>query len=215
MKTDGEPAIIDLWNNVRANWWGEVVKMESMVGDHNSNGAAEQAVQKVEDEIRTWKSSIDDAIKGTIPPTHDLMTWLVEHVCSVNRRTAVGADGKTPTERIRGRKGRNVMAELAECILYMPLRGDTDAKRVAKIEFEPRFMKGVFLGLTDRSDEILVAGPEGIRKARTIRRLPEEERWNVEQILAVQGTPLHPNPGSSDPRVRTTSIDPGLAKNVV
>ena len=48
MKTDGEPSIIDLWNKVKASWWGEVVKMESMVGDHNSNGDAEQTVQKIE-----------------------------------------------------------------------------------------------------------------------------------------------------------------------
>ena len=50
VKTDGEPSIV---NKVKVSWWGEVVKMESMVGDHNSNGAAEQAVQKIEDELRT------------------------------------------------------------------------------------------------------------------------------------------------------------------
>ena len=60
--------------------------------------------------------------------------------------------------------------------LFIPLKGDTDAKRVAKINLEPRFQRGVFLGLTDRGDEIIVAGQDGIRKARAIRRQPEEER---------------------------------------
>ena len=67
---------------------------------------------------------------------------------------------------------------------------------------------------TDRGDEILVAGPDGIRKARTIRRQPEEDRWNKEQILAVRGTPLQPNPGSSDDRVKTR-MEPGVAQNVI
>ena len=118
VRTDCEASILDLWAKVRDRWHGEVVKMESMVGDHNSNGAAEQAVQKIEDELRTWKSSIDDAIKGAVPPTHDLMTWLVEHVASVNRRTAIGEDGKTPMERTRGRQGRNMMAELSQCVCH-------------------------------------------------------------------------------------------------
>ena len=88
--------------------------MESCIGDSDSNGDAEQAVRKIEDELRTWKSCIDDAIKDRLPPTHDLLTWLVEHVASINRRTAVGQDGKTPIDRTRGRKGRDLMAEFAE-----------------------------------------------------------------------------------------------------
>ena len=87
-----------------------------------------------------------------------------------------------------------MVAEFAESVLYIPLRGDINAKRVAKMNLEPRFISGVFLGLTDRSDEIIVWGPEGIRKARTIRRRPEEERWRKEEVLAVRETPLQPNP---------------------
>ena len=77
---------------------------------------------------------------------------------------------KPPLERTRGRKGRDHMAELGESVLYIPLRGDLGEKRKAKIEMEPRFKDGVFLGLSDRSDEIIVHCSEGIRKARTIKR---------------------------------------------
>ena len=79
-------------------------------------------------------------------------------------------------ERIRGRRGRDVMAEFGESVLYLPLRGKIDDKRVSKMNLEPRFLNGVFLGLSDTSDELVVWEPnEGIRKARTIRRRPEEE----------------------------------------
>ena len=63
MRTDGEAAILDLWRKVKETWWGEIIKVESCTGDSDSNGDAEQAVQKIEDELRTWKSCIDDAIK--------------------------------------------------------------------------------------------------------------------------------------------------------
>ena len=181
-----------------------------MVGDHDSNGEAEQAVQKIEDEVRTFKDALDDAIKDRIPPSHDILAWMVDHVASIYRRVAVGTDGKTPMERIRGRRGRDIMAEFGEYIHYMPLRGDVDDKRQAKADMAPRFIYGVFLGLSDRSDELIVFGPEGVRKARTIRRLPEEQRWNRDALLEVKGSPLLPNPGQNDNRIHTR-MDPGIS----
>ena len=106
------------------------------------------------------------------------------------------------------------MAEIAEYVLYMPLRGDVADKRKARINMEPRFMDGIFLGLTDRSDEILVFSQEGIRKARTIKRRPEEERWNHDEVMKVRGSPLQPNPGSNDVTIRT-KMAPGVADDRV
>ena len=85
VRTDGEPAILDLWARVKQEWTGEVVKVEAATGDHDSNGEAEQAVQKVEDEVRTWKSTLDDAIGDRILPSHPILTWMVEHVSSIDR----------------------------------------------------------------------------------------------------------------------------------
>ena len=102
------------------------------------------------------------------------------------------------------------MAEFGERVLYIPLRGDVTDKRTAKINLEPRFQDGIFLGVTDRSDEAIVFGPEGIRKARTIRRRPLGEQWSKEELLAVRGTPLQPNPHSEDGRIRTR-MEPGVA----
>ena len=79
---------------------------------------------------------------------------------------------------------------------------------------EPRFQDGIFLTLADRSDEILVWSGEGIRKARTVRRRPEGERWRKEELLAVRGTPLQPNPGTDDIRISTKMV-PGLASEEV
>ena len=95
---------------------------ESATGDQNSNGDAEQTVQEVEDETRTWKDALEDAIKDRIPPSHDILAWIIEHAASIDRRTSVGDDGKTPVERLRGRRGRDNVAELGENVLYIPLR---------------------------------------------------------------------------------------------
>merc|ERR1712026_504783 len=97
------------------------------------------------------------------------------------------------------------MVEFAELVWYHPLRSDVGEQRQAKANMEPRFLNGIFLGLTDRSDEVVVFGPHGIRKARTLRRKSEPERWNAEQLLSVRRTPLQPNPGENDTRLRTNN----------
>ena len=103
------------------------------------------------------------------------------------------------------------MAEFGEYVHYMPLRGDVDDKRQAKADMAPRFIYGIFLALSDRSDELIVFNKdEGIRKARTIHRLPDEQRWNRDALLEVKGSLLLPNPGQSDSRIRT-SMDPGIS----
>ena len=53
IRTDGDPAILDLWRKVKEVWSDDIVKVEAATGDHDANGDAEQAVQQVEDEMRT------------------------------------------------------------------------------------------------------------------------------------------------------------------
>ena len=141
-------------------------------------------------------------LSKTRSPHHDLLPWIIEHAMSIYRRTHVGSDGRTCIERIRGRSGRDVVAEFGESILYLPLRGNLDDKRASKINLEPRFLNGIFLGLSDASDELIVWNASGrIKKGRTIRRRPEMEMFNKEELLAVRGTPLQPNPDSSDVKI--------------
>ena len=53
------------------------MKVEAATGDHDANGEAEQAVQKVEDEVRTWLDATNDALGIKIPPiTIYLLGWL-------------------------------------------------------------------------------------------------------------------------------------------
>ena len=74
IRTDGEPAILDLFAKIKEQWWGEVIKVEAATGDHDANGEAEQAVQKIEDETRTFKDALEDSIGDKIPATHDIPT---------------------------------------------------------------------------------------------------------------------------------------------
>ena len=67
-----------------------------------------------------------DRLGTAIPDSHPIITWLVQYAGAVHRRFSVGEDGKTPSERISGRKCTQLMAEFGERIWWMPLDPDGD-----------------------------------------------------------------------------------------
>ena len=72
--------------------------------DSKSNGRAEGAVRRVECQIRTLKLATEKNL-GVIMDVHSpLFEWLVEHSSDVLNKCAIGRDGRTPYERIRGER---------------------------------------------------------------------------------------------------------------
>ena len=48
---------------------------------------------------------------------------------------------------------------------------------------------GVFLGVKGNTAELIVGDGRGVWLTRTVRRKPEEERWEAENIRLVAGVP--------------------------
>ena len=61
-------------------------------------------------------------------------------------------------------------------------------------KLDTRWQRGVFIGVISRSDEAIIATPDGIRKARSIRREPESTRYDIEFLNQVKGVPWDTNP---------------------
>ena len=64
-------------------------------------------------------------------------------------------------------------------------------------------MRVYFLGIIDRTDEVILVVLEGIVKARGIRRQVKETRWDTAQVLSIQRTALRPNDRPTDVRIKT------------
>ena len=60
----------------------------------------------------------------------------------------------------------------------------------------PRWQDGAFIGIRDRSDEIMT--PSGVYKTRIARRRPELERWDYEFLTTLKETPWNPNPAARE-----------------
>ena len=69
-------------------------------------------------------------------------------------------------------------------------------QRQAKLD--PKWQDGAFIGIRDRSDEMLIMTTSGVYKTRNVRRRPELERWGFEFLMTLKGTPWNPNPAAGE-----------------
>ena len=87
------------------------------VGDNQFNGVIERAVGLVAGQARTLKAALEHRIGTRIP-----LDWLVELVAYLMNRCDIGSDGKTPLQRLHGRRDNTPILEFGEKILYIPAK---------------------------------------------------------------------------------------------
>ena len=108
-----------------------------------------------------------------------MMRWAAELVTKYQ----TGKDGKTSHERIRGRACNKPLAIFGEKVLYLPLKSvETKATKD-----EPKMKYGICLGIIDRTEEVLIGTERGVVKCRTVKRLPENQKWDAELVSKMQG----------------------------
>ena len=169
----------------------ETILEPAITGDPQSNGTAESAVKEVKGVMRSIIDHIEAHCKTKLSPEDVIIMWIVKHAALVISRYKIGADGKTPYERTKGKKASQPMVSLGEKVLYMPLK----AARGDKMDV--RFEYGTYVGTSFTNGEHYVATKGGVIRARTLRRLPVEERWRIEEIKSIVGTPWAPVDGVS------------------
>ena len=98
----------------------------------------------------------------------------------------MGSDGKTPHERLRGRKSKRQLMEFGEAVHFLPL----DIKEHPNSD--ARFQDGIWLGVRLGTEEYLIGTPTGVFKARSVRRKPIESRWDYAQVRSIMGVPWKP-----------------------
>ncbi len=80
LKADQEAAITDLQHGVvKARAAHGTALEQSRVGDSNSNGKVERAVQDVKGLIRTLRSALEEKIGERIGLDHPIVPWMVRH----------------------------------------------------------------------------------------------------------------------------------------
>ena len=106
--------------------------------------------------IRVHKLSFESHLKTKLPCAHLLMAWLVEHCADVLNRYNIGADGRTPYQRLKGRKFVGHMLEFGISVMFRV------SGKVHGGVMQERWFLGIWLGKKLHTEEHLVMKEDGL-----------------------------------------------------
>ena len=112
-KADQEASIIDLAKEVARNREGRFGTAidSSAVGDSDSNGTIERAIQDVEGQCRTLRSALESRVKAKIDFSSPVTPWLIRHAGYRITRCRVRPNGRTAFQMMKGRRSNGKLAE--------------------------------------------------------------------------------------------------------
>ena len=190
IKTDQEASITDVQNGIVKARAGHGTAMEhSRVGDSNSNGRAERAIQDVKGLVRTLRSAVEEKIGERISLDHPLVPWMVRHAGHTITRCRIRENGRTAYQIMKGRRSTAKLVPFAEAVLFK-----TPKTKQMPGDFEDRWETGVWVGFVMRSGEHLVATSRGVFRVSTVMRRTADKRWSAELLRNIKGSPKDPVP---------------------
>jgi hypothetical protein len=118
LKGDQEPALMKIMEMVKAKRNRETLLEYSPKGTHASNVDIENAHFHLQGQVRAMSAALRARASTALDAKSMLVPWMVRHGAWLLIRFAVGPDGATAYERMRGKPYRGDMAEFGESINY-------------------------------------------------------------------------------------------------
>ena len=104
-----------------------------------SNGLVENGVLLLRGVIRTIKCHVESCTHEELWEDSPILPWLVEHAGSMLSRCQNGRDGRTPLERLHGKKPAQELVPFGEKVLARPISSEPLNR------MNPRYKFGVWL----------------------------------------------------------------------
>ena len=117
LKSDTEPAIVAFRNRVAEMCKAEVTTEDAVKGDKESNGLIENAAMQIRGVIRTIRCHIESNTQEPLSDDSLILPWSVEHAGCLLSRCQKGRDGKTPFERLHGKRSTQEFVPFGEKVL--------------------------------------------------------------------------------------------------
>ena len=133
-------------------------------GDKPSNGLVENAVILLRGVIRTINCHVESCTREELREDSPILPWLVEHAGSILSRCQKGRDGRTPFERLHGKKPTQKIVPSGEKVLVRLISSEPLNRMNARYKF------GVWLRVRNNSAERFVETAEGVFRALEVRR---------------------------------------------
>ena len=96
LKCDQENPIVAVQRRVMQDRRAPTTPKNSAVGESQSNGAIENAVKRVQGQLRTLKLALEKRMMKRINSEHPAFAWLIECAATILNRYVKGESGQTP-----------------------------------------------------------------------------------------------------------------------
>ena len=184
VQTDPEPSILQVARSIqecRARRGLKTSLRRTGVGERQSNGRVEKAISTMRRMAVTLKHALEEKTKMRITGDMQIFPWLTRHAeFLLNHFQVNSGSRRTAYEMIAGHAYRGVMAELGEVVFFYQAKAD---------KAEAKWQKGVWAGKSSQSDSHILLTEQGAFESRVVRRIPDETRWNKEEIVKVRALP--------------------------
>ena len=104
LKADSEPAIQALVDAVRVKRGERTMVEKSPNYSHQSNGAVENVVRRIESLTRTYVCVLQEKLGCKVDSKSIVLPWLVKHAAYVLSRCVKRDDGRSAWARLRGKE---------------------------------------------------------------------------------------------------------------
>ena len=188
LKADHEPAIQALVDGVRAKRGERTMVEISPKYSHQSNGAAEKAVRRIESLTRTCVCVLQKKLGYKVDSKSIVLPWLMRHAAYVLSRFVKRDDGHSAGARLRGKECDSPLAPIGDTVDFKFVRGD-----MAKLE--PRWAVGIFLGRA----RVMMLSSEQLQGS-SLRT--KDKQWERDAFTTFIGVPW--NPRGPDGKQQTT-----------
>ena len=176
---------------------------QTSVGGHQQIGAVERANGTVQAQLRAYFLDVQNRMQVRIIPGTLLFPWMLRHsVWTVVRYQSDQRTKQTPYERTRGCRYESALVPFGEVV--MAKIADADKMRTGKLD--SAWVKAVWVGRVDRSNEHLLLTTKGCIRSRVVRRIPDGNQASYH--AEVQGLPWDTLKGSAQ-MLRNALVRPG------
>ncbi len=180
VKSDGEVSIVALMSAIAVGRRAETAIIQTPKRESKCNGSVERAVRTWRGKLITLKCHMETELKIELGHKAAVVEWMVMWAAEVRNYFLVHPNGRTSYEMTTAHRFPATTAMFGEKVMYM-----ITPKKQGKNKWKEDWHEGVFLGVQGRTAEVILGNEAGIHRARSIRRLPEDSRWDAELVNKV------------------------------
>ena len=126
--------------------------------------------------------SLENLLQQKLRSDSILVAWLIRHAAWSLTRFQVKNDARTAFVRVFGKAYTSQVLPFGERVMYKYTAVPTGI-------LDQRCGHGTWVGKAPMTDEHIILTENGVQKARSLHRVPPEERFMISELKKVRGLP--------------------------